>query len=254
VQALDLSVSTPPSTYDAGQYVTTDQLTLMPGGTVSSFITSNNLLVSTNFTPADIVTSSMPNFTTYKTTVSGAPIELDIYKTGSSNTELALTYTDLGIWSEGAQQPTQVFNNYHYFVFGMPTPQAIISGQTGSAQYTGVVYGGAVDVTQMAQYNLTGTSSFDVNFSTQTLSGDLNLTGTRVGGGPTATFDNFTFAGAIPASNSGTNALTITQDGVNVGQIQSQFFGPRSEEIGGIFSINEPSGAVIEGATVAKRH
>ena len=263
----DLMTGVPP-TGAALQY-STDQLTLTPGGNITlAHGAGYSFLQDAIFTTANIVAPSRPNFTTYQETVNGLPLEFDLYKPGASNTELALTYMDIGLWSQAATPPQSPSNQSSAFVFGILTPSAVLAGLSGSAHYAGVVYGNAVDDNLAALYTVTGTSTFDVNFSSQTLSGSLNLTGAKVGGGAGESYGPFTFSGAaplnspLPPGNVGlaATAIPISFNGTVQGlsQIQVQFFGPGAQEVGGSFFISykgiNQDLIAISGAAAAKRH
>ncbi len=206
-------------------------------------------------TSANIVASSRPNFTTYSQNQGGSIVQLDLYKVGPGNSELVLTYTDLGIW-RGLPANINNVSSLEYDVFGITTPAGQVSRMTGSGQYNGVVYGGAADVALQTKYDVTGTSSFNVDFSGQTVSGSLALNGAPMGGGSTRSFGSFTFSGAMGPSGA---FIPLAQSGSNVGQIWSLFYGPGAQELGSVFSITLNGGTpsqtiAIGGATVAKRN
>ena len=255
-----LATAVPP-TGSAIQF-TVDQLTLQPDGSIVYSPSLTPPLQGSTFTTANIVAPAHPNFISYQETVGGFPLQLDLYNMGPGNTELALTYMDLGIWHEAATPPTVTGNEMSSFVFGIATPQWVVSGRTGSAQYAGVAYGGGANLNLAVLYNVTGTSNFDVNFTAQTLSGSLTLNGAAVGGGAGVNFGTFTFAGAIPGNTNVyateySNTLPVSLNGAVVGQLQTQFYGPNAEEVGGPFyMVYDTSSATINvtGVAAAKRH
>jgi hypothetical protein len=215
-----------------------------------------------SFTAANKVASPLPNFTTYQTTVVDAtsgdsePTEVEAYNVGASNSELALTYTSLGIW----RQSNIAGNNEQdtiYYVYGIQTPQTIVQHLTGQGQYSGVVYGGAVDGTNGQQFNLTGSSTFDVNFSSQSFTGGFNLNGTGMNGAPNRNLGAFNFTGQIGYSQ---NTGVITQAGSNVGSLALLFNGPAAEELGASFqAVVGGNGAAlsstyISGVMAAKKN
>jgi hypothetical protein len=230
-------------------------MTLGPDGTVQfspgSYWTSLSAIPqvqTASYSAADMVASSRPNFTSYQATVNGQPTELDVYKVGSGNTELALTYLDLSIWSEGVGSASEPDKYQLYSVFGVPTSTDILKGLTGSAQYAGVVYGGAIDG-QANRYDVTGTSTFQANFSTETMTATLTMNGANVGGGAGTTFGPFNFMGPI-AANTASLGLVQTAPGP-AGLISAHFYGPAAEELGGTFLVTINDGATEGGATIA---
>ena len=268
VAGAELGLHVPPT--GAGLQFSVDQFTAAPSGSFTyAHGPGYGFLQDATFTSANIVASSHPNFTTYQETVNGLPLELDLYKPGASNTELALTYTDLGLWYQRPTPPQSPDNETNAFVYGLLTPLTVLNNLSGSGHYTGVVYGNAANLNLATQYFVTGTSTFDVNFNNQTMSGSLNLNGTPVGGGASVGFGMFTFAGAMPANGAfgalsqstvGTPAggsVPISLNGTTVGQLQTQAYGPVAQEIGGTFILNyndsTPNSIAISGATAAKR-
>lgn len=206
-----------------------------------------------DFTTTSIVSGGDPNFTVYKKAFGGRDVELQLYKVGPSNTELALTYASLGRWSSAERMGVTTTQQYHHFVYGLETPRNLLTTRTGSARYEGVVYGAAGNGASGAHYDVRGASSFDVDFSRQSLSGALTLNGRNDSGA--VDFGRYDFAGSL-SSNFGTAA--ITRDGATVGDIVTRFYGPTGEEIGGDFILRVPEniqsgGTIITGATVARR-
>lgn len=204
----------------------------------------------TTFTGADMVAPANPNFTSYSQTSSGQTTTLDLYKPGSGNTELALTYLSFGRWT--LVQPNAMTNDgaQLYFTFGIATSPAAIAARTGSAHYVGVAYGAAVD-TLTQKYSVTGTSTFDVDFSHSTYTGGLALKGSGAAG--ITDFGNLGFSGTLTAGQS--PVANLTANGTTVGSIAPGFYGPNGEEIGGPFHAVLMGGGkttTIVGAAVAK--
>ena len=243
---------------------TVDNADISPGIAQLTLYTNGNISFNggayTTLTPADIVASTLPNFTTYKTTTSGIPIEFDTYNVGAGNTELALTYMDFGIWKENATIPPGSNESILYVTWGIPTPYGVLSRLTGTGQYTGVTYGTAINST--GQYDITGTSSLTVNFSTQSASGSMTMNGVLEGSSTTNNFGTFNFSGSIQAANPGEILqilpLQAYQGATGVGHVYLQFYGPSAQEAGGpfLFQLNNglPNATSISGVIAAKQH
>jgi hypothetical protein len=120
-----------------------------------------------------------------------------------------------------------------------------------------VAYGAAANEGTAAEYDVTGTSQFDVDFSAQSMSGALSLQGAGRNGTRSIDFGTYNFSGALPGyTTEGTLPLTI--GGTQGGSLTTRFYGPAGEEIGGEFSITVPPGnpgemTRIAGVTVAKQ-
>ncbi|MEO9133016.1 MAG: transferrin-binding protein-like solute binding protein [Sphingomonas sp.] len=208
------------------------------------------------FTAASQVASADPNFIAYDQTINGQDVRLSLYKPGSGNTELALTYASFGRWSSSMPYGVGTETDKVYFTYGLTTPARLLSGRTGSAHYAGVVYGGAENATTQATYDVTGTSHFDVDFSHQNYTGGLALHGAPTNGATAVDFGNYDFTGSVGylANSDG----IVTRGGSPVGDLTTAFYGPNGEEIGGPFTVRVPVGApgagtTIAGVTVAKR-
>ena len=211
-----------------------------------------------HFTAADQVPSGNPNFTSYSIVASGQPVQIDLFRPGPANTELVLTYTSLGRWATSSRGGVVTTNDKIYFVYGFQTPGGLLAARTGSATYTGIVYGMGADRRNAATYDVHGASRFAVDFGNQSYSGALTMAGTGLNGAPNMDFGAFDFAGKLSAFLSDTQ-VELNQAGQNVGQLKTRFYGPAGEEIGGVFTLvtrdasTGEAAVQIAGATVAKR-
>jgi hypothetical protein len=212
------------------------------------------------FTAADKIPSALPNFTTYQTTVVGSmfsnnePTQIQQYNAGPTNTELALTYTTFGIWQQDNLGGSQNEQDRVFYTYGVKTLQSIAQHLTGEGHYSGVVYGGAIDRSNGQQFNVTGSTSFDVNFSSQTFTSAFNLNGAGLNGAANRNFGDFNATGTIAYDQ---NVGTVTQAGVDVGGISVQFNGPTAEELGAAFHASQGGlGATtfISGVMAAKKN
>ena len=207
------------------------------------------------FTVNSIVSSSDPNFTTYEKTFGDRKVRLELFKIGAANTQLALTYSTLGRWQSAAPFGVGSKSQYHHFVYGLETPERLLTTRTGSARYEGVAYGAGANAVSGVEYDVRGTSVFNVDFSGQTYSGDLTLNGRSSVG--TVDFGRYDFAGRL-SSTGKTSSANLTSGGAAAGDIITRFYGPTGEEIGGDFEIFVPesvqSGQTrISGVTIARR-
>lgn len=244
-----------PTTWSANPSVGSGQFTTTKAGSVEANPLSSDLEPGATFATADQIASTNANFTSYQKTTDGRTENLDLYKPGSANSELALTYMSFGHWQGPPAQQGATNIAQYYFVYGVPTQPAALAARTGSAQYSGVAYGSSFDSSNGVTSSLTGTSAFAVDFSHASYTGNLALKSTSGSAG--IDFGSFTFASTL---NSG-QPLTanITQGSAQVGQLDPQFYGPTGEEIGGPFQIylpNAQSGTAttIVGVAVARRH
>lgn len=206
-----------------------------------------------NFTAADTVAGGDANFIHYKKTFGDQEVQLQLYKLGSANSELALTYVGLGRWASQVVDVAEVQLQRHHFVYGLATRDSMLTRRTGSARYEGVVYGAGANQTTGAIYDVGGTSTFDVDFSKQTYTGALALNG-KTPGQP-LDFGRYEFGGRLFWSG---NTGSIMQGTAEIGQINTRFYGPTGEELAGDFHVYAPEsvqagGLVISGVTAARR-
>ncbi|WP_294330438.1 transferrin-binding protein-like solute binding protein [uncultured Sphingomonas sp.] len=210
------------------------------------------------YTPlaADIVSDGPANFTTYRSTVQGAPVEVSFYKLGSGNSELQLTYLSLATWKQTkADRALAVdFTNVErYFQpYGIATPSGLLAARTGSASFSGVAYGAAASVSG-TQYDISGGADFVVDFTNARYSGALALTGRSPNGSSRdlgkATFNGTLYQGAFTRTNI---------DGTLDGMIAPIFYGPAAQEVGAPFyfatgSRSDPATLQVTGVALAKQ-
>lgn len=207
------------------------------------------------FTSTSIVNSSDPNFIRYEKTFADRGVRLDLFKVGPANTQLALTYSTLGRWKSTERSGVWTYAQIHHFVYGLETPEGLLAARTGTARYDGVAYGAAANAATGAQYDVSGTSVFNVDFGRQTYAGDLRLNGRNDAG--TIDFGRYDFDGRLSATTKASSAA-LTQGGAAAGELVTRFYGPTGEEIGGDFNIFvpesvQPGRTQIGGVTVAQR-
>lgn len=238
-----------------------------PDGTMEIRLNGSRLFGGI-FTPDTVVASEDPNFAVYEKSQIyygsvGVPDDvsrLTLYKSGPANKELQLTYTSFGHW-QGAPEGTDLADGDRvYFAFGFKTPDSAVLARTGSAQYAGVVYGTGYNSTSRDRYEVSGSSRFDVNFSSQTYTGGMTVSGKTAGSSTPVNFGRYEFGGALNGVNQIDAGMWRVDRpyGQTSGSIEGSFYGPNAEEIGGVFSMEilpgEPTaGTKIIGATVAKQ-
>ncbi len=209
------------------------------------------------YTINDKIASSDPNFIAYRKTFNGQDVVLELYRPGSGNTELALTYASLGRWRTDSRAGVVASNDRVFFAYGLPTADGLMAAKTGTGRYDGVVYGAGTNRDTGATYDVKGTSRFDMDFSNQRYSGSLALKGTGTNGAASVDFGRYEFSDRLGWNgNMGTTGLST--NGARAGDLSSRFYGPDGQEIGSTFTLTAPAGAsgagtTISGASVAKR-
>ena len=181
---------------------------------------------------SDTVAGTNANFTDYSTAGADGAIAVNLYKAGSGNTELALTYMSFGSW----QGPTGAGNSaaaVSWFAYGLGTAPAVIQARTGSANYTGVAYGTAYNSATNTSAAVNGNASFAVNFDIQGYSGSLGLKSA------TTNYGTFNVSGVLASGVAQFGSLTGVTAGA--GSILPAFYGPNGQEFGGPFRISIPT-------------
>ena len=219
-----------------------------------SFGPPNSNLAGGDYTVTSIV-SGDANFTSYLRTIGDQPTQLDLYKTGTTNKELALTYASFGRYSTRIESdPLQSEVDRVYFVYGFNTPTGLFANRTGTASYAGVAYGTGADAAG-ALYDVTGSSNLLVDFSNQSLSGSLALIGKSASG--TVDYGTFGLSGKTYTNLSQGSATIARAGGAAAGSALINFYGPSAEEAGGPFRIKVPDGpganTLIDGVMIAKK-
>jgi hypothetical protein len=225
----------------------TPLVTMRPDGSITIPGPNHDYYVKT-YTAADLSPQQRPNFTSYDTTVSGFPARIEVYKPGSANTELQLSYASFASLQLHITSGTYVIERQRLYVFGLATERYLLASRTGTARYDGVVHGKTMGADEVFS-NLGGTARFNVNFGGQTYDGQLALTATPVSGGASSALGTWTFGSTL--SNGLMNQATLMKDGappvywlLDGNRIQPAFYGPDGEEIAAAFTINiEPSSA-----------
>ncbi|WP_126174418.1 transferrin-binding protein-like solute binding protein [Altericroceibacterium xinjiangense] len=203
------------------------------------------------FTIADKV-DGRPNFTTYQKTFPNdyygtQDVTLELYKTGSSNSELALTYASFGQW-QGSLPASYNGPASHWFIYGFATPNSALASRTGSASYEGVAYARGTG-SAGERYDVSGTSRLAVDFGSDTFTGALALTGRDTTTDAAADFGSTAFSGTL---NNRSSTLTgdFSAGGALGSAIYGQFFGPSGQELAGTFVFNVPEGAAAAGTNI----
>lgn len=114
---------------------------------------------------------------------------------------------------------------------------------SGRASYAGQIYGIAnrtgygTDYVERLAYTLSGSSEFEIDFSTHRVLGSLSPIGTSLDGSETRDFGLFTVDGSIGTLQHLVEARINDFPGPS---LQGMFFGPRAEEFAASFSATTP--------------
>ena len=150
---------------------------------------------------------------------------------------------------------------------GSVTPWQLLS-KTGTASYSGIVVGQGGTLSQstgLNYYDVIGTSSLSVDFSSSNFTGVLALTGKNRLNGSIFDFGSFGFAGTLQSNVTapgvpGNAGFFGNQTGTGyTGQWKGLFYGLQGQEFGGIFGIqfngvNGIQSGGVNGATVGKKN
>lgn len=195
----------------------------------------------------DQIQPSGPNFTTYRKVLDEYTVTLNIYKAGSANGEIALTYASFVHRNQTIAPNNLPDQDNIYELFGFITDRGAVQARNGRAHYAGVARGTAIDTSVNQIFAVSGTSVFDVDFAASSLTGSLALKGNA--GVIARDFGNFTFSTNI--FNGFPVIGNLVQTGNSVGTIAPRFFGPNAEEIGAAFRIDMAIGQNGQGISIA---
>lgn len=219
-----------------------------PATSAAGAVPLNNSLTQANRTGGDAT------FTNYQATgYSGRT-----FNVGAGNPVIVLSYTSFAEIIEDRTVGGVATNSHHYIAFGAQTP-AFQVPTTGTASYSGVVYGTGRHGLVSNEAALSGTSSFSVNFATNAASMLLDLTATDKASGVAQDLADLTFTGTLSAANR--SAFVLTTPAANNGTMNGQFNGPDAAEFAASFRFDLPptvpgnaaSGSTFAGVTVGKK-
>lgn len=152
-----------------------------------------------------------------------------LYRAGSDNSELALTYASFAVVDEVRYRDVDLgtYRMRTYVPFGTPT---LLRPASGAATYHGIV--AATGTSQQHVYDLDGSANFAVDFGSDALTGGIDLSGTERYSGALVTIAPITFNGSIDWEGSyfSAEARTDWSDMVE-GYLFGNFYGPGAEEL-----------------------
>lgn len=209
------------------------------GGTNAAQLPSINAVLN----PAN---SDQANTDATFTAYSGPNLTAKVFNPGIGNPALQLTYTSFAqvIETTSAQNSSAATQAYHYFVFGLPT-NATAMPTTGTASYSGVVYGNGGTVTSNGSpgvdFSVSGTGVLNANFASGSINTSLNLTRNASGTTAATSLGGYSFSAQL-------NGVSFS--GYSAGNsINGSFFGPNANEVGAAWSTIDG----IAGAFVGKK-
>lgn len=190
----------------------------------------------------------------------GAGYDARLYRTGSGNPEIALTYTSFAQITQTTTVLGDTVTSTRYVPFGGLTPLFQMP-RTGTATYSGVVYGEGKDTQFANSALLSGSSQLTANFATGATSLSMDLVSTDSVSGASRALGSFAYSGA-PSCCGPSNRISLVsdhRDGVS-GNVIGQFNGPNAAEFGAAFILNIPGNtgnssdsSAFAGVTVGKR-
>lgn len=220
--------------------------------------------------------ASTTNFDAYRTTknrtVNPYPTVTDtfkvaMFKPGTVNTQLALTYTSFGTWE--AVQPDAAVTRYEdlllgVFAYGRKTPDGAVP-VTGSATYSGLIYGNSeAPASGALPYQITGNVTLTYQFAAPSLTGVMTPVATDRVTGVQTSLGQYAFAALAGSQGMSLGSSTWTalfERGANTGSnsIFGQFTGPAAQEFYAkwITFMDSPAGAEqlrITGIMVGKKN
>ena len=147
------------------------------------------------------------------------PIVLDVFRPGSQNSDLALTYTSFGIYEANSGSEVGAF------AFGIPTASSGVP-VSGSATYSAFVAAKA-DV----DYGIRGSATLDFNFGAGTLSGHFDPVIYDLLAGNTS-LGHYGFVNTVYSAGSNVFSGNLSSPGVTgQGSFNGQFTGPAAQEL-----------------------
>lgn len=200
-----------------------------------------------------------PSFTTYDTVVNGgsgpAPHTINIYKSGSSNPEINLTYTSFAdiLYELRDSGGNTTGGSRKYVTFGMMTPSAQFP-RAGTLSYTGILRGSGTSPTN-SMLELTGTSKLTLELNSANRFLVLAPVARDISTGMTANLGPQIQEITVFSTQYGMQFQSANGESVVAGA----FFGPNAEEAAGTFKFKYTGTAlgageaILAGAFAAKK-
>ncbi|WP_428332617.1 transferrin-binding protein-like solute binding protein [Novosphingobium sp.] len=182
-----------------------------------------------------------------------AAYDLKLFNPTPSNPVLVLTYTSFADLTTTETFQGQTYVGRYFIPFGIETTPSQMP-TTGSANYSGIVYGeGSLNG---GSYNntLSGTSMLSANFATGAITATANITATDTDTNVATTFSPVTLSGAI-SGNSFNVATAAPASAKNLGGVAAgNFYGPAANEFGAAFALSQTGVAALNGVLVGKKN
>jgi hypothetical protein len=188
----------------------------------------------------------------------GTTYDARVYRTGSTNPEIALTYTSFAQINQTTIVDGRSVTSSRFVTFGGLTPQFQMP-KTGIATYSGIVYGEGNDSQFANKALLSGTSRLTTDFGSGATSLSMNILSTDSVSGASRALG--TFAYSAPDHGLGTNrfSLNAAYNAGFSGTVIGQFNGLDASEFGATFALRIPANgqsvydSIFAGLAVGKR-
>ena len=178
-------------------------------------------------------------FTTYQVVNSGQTSTLKLYKPAGSNSELQLSYTGFGHFTNiGTASGGNQAAFERFFIYRLPDNAGGAVGvpRTGSANFGAKIYGIATEGAGTFAHSLSGDANFAFNFANQSFTGSMTPLGTNRDTGATRNWGSFNYSGNIFGFTNQFDGR-IVQGTTDVGSLFGWLLGPAADEVGANFVI-----------------
>ncbi len=217
-----------------------DTQTYTYGAEASIFNPVTGVGGSFTFGPAQLSAAlSDSRFSTYQVVINGVTTTLKLYKPAGSNSELQLSYTGFGHFTNvGAASGGNEAGFERFFVYRLPDSLGGAVGvpRTGSANYGAKIHGVATEGTGTFAHSLSGDASFAFNFANQNFTGSMSPIGTNRDTGATRNWGDYTYSGTIFGFTNQFDGR-IVQGTTDVGGLFGWLTGPTADELGANFVV-----------------
>lgn len=253
-----------PATFSgvAQQGVSVDQsdVTIDPTAGTTRFNVTNNMDVT--WGPGDIIAAKSDPAQTYYERVDATQTTSGyIFKSGTSNAKLALSYVSFAEVDQD-HRSTNFPAHYRYFIpFGTATSASLMP-RLGKATYSGVVAGdgvvygsGASPGFSTADAEIGGTSLLTADFASGQVGLDLTLTARdrAIASSPFTALGTFHYSAPL----NGTTFIGDADQSAGTGRTFGQFYGPSADEFSATWYLQQQKSTEaysIQGVTVGKKN
>ncbi|ANU07580.1 transferrin-binding protein-like solute binding protein [Paraurantiacibacter namhicola] len=152
---------------------------------------------------------------------------------------VALSYMNFGSMRMQDEFNGGLYEIRRAFIYGFKTPDFLLRARTGTASYSGIVYGTANTESASRYFTASGTSSFVIDFKSGNVDGSFDVIIVDDASGERFFLGQYTVDTALRDTRNQFYG-SVDSGGSSVGAFDGYLFGPIGQELGGSFQLTAP--------------